>query len=248
MCGRYSLKTPADILAEHFELKQVPSMKPRYNIAPAQPIAVVRIGKWGQTRLSSAGQPTKILADRLIESDPNFREMGLLRWGLIPSWAKDPGIGNKMINARAETVSEKPAFREAFARSRCLIPADGYYEWQREDRMGQRKQPFYIRMKDKGLFAFAGLWEQWRGPDGKAVETCAILTTEPSQSLKEIHDRMPVILDPKDYEQWLDPYIRQAELLQPLLCPYPDDALTAYPVSLHVNDPSHDDAACIEPL
>jgi putative SOS response-associated peptidase YedK len=103
-------------------------------------------------------------------------------------------------------------------------------------------------MKDKRLFAFAGLWERWRGPDGKTVETCAILTTEPSQSLKEIHDRMPVILDPKDYEQWLDPYIRQAELLQPLLCPYPDDALTTYPVSLRVNDPAHDDAACTDPL
>jgi putative SOS response-associated peptidase YedK len=153
-----------------------------------------------------------------------------------------------MIIARAETVSEKPAFREAFARSRCLVPADGYYEWQRQGRMGQRKQPFYIRMKDKRLFAFAGLWERWRGPDGKAVETCAILTTEPNQSLKEIHDRMPVIFDPKDYEQWLDPYIRQAALLQQLLRPYPDDALTAYPVSLHVNDPAHDDAACTEPL
>lgn len=225
MCGRYSLKTPANILAEHFQLKKTPSLNPRYNIAPAQPIAIIR-----------------------LRSLQNGRELALLRWGLIPSWAKDPGIGNKMIIARAETVSEKPAFREAFARSRCLIPADGYYEWQRQGRMGQRKQPFYIRRKDKRLFAFAGLWEQWRGPEGKAVETCAILTTEPSQSLTEIHDRMPVILDPKDYEQWLDPYIRQAELLQPLLCPYPEDALTAYPVSLRVNDPAHDDAACTEPL
>ena len=225
MCGRYSLKTPADILAKHFQLAQVPPGKPRYNIAPSQLVVTVK-----------------------VPVHQNEREIGLARWGLIPSWAKDPSIGNRMIIARAETVSEKPAFRDAFARSRCLIPADGYYEWRRQGRMGQRKQPFYIRMRDARLFAFAGLWERWMGPDGKAVETCAILTTEPNAALKEIHDRMPVILDPKDYGQWLDPSIRQAALLQPLLCPYHDDALTAYPVSPHVNDPSHDDAACIEPL
>ena len=225
MCGRYSLQTPADILVGHFQLKKAPLLNPRYNIAPAQPIAIVRL-----LTLQTG------------------REMELVRWGLIPSWAKDPGIGNRMINARAETVSEKPAFREAFARSRCLIPADGYYEWQRQGRLGQRKQPFYIRMRDERAFAFAGLWERWRGPDDKAVETCAILTTEPNAALKEIHDRMPVILDPQDYEQWLDPYIRQAELLQPLLRPYRDDELTAYAVSLRVNDPTHDDAACIAPL
>jgi putative SOS response-associated peptidase YedK len=153
-----------------------------------------------------------------------------------------------MIIARAETASEKPAFREALARSRCLVPADGYYEWQREGRMGQRKQPFYIRMRDERPFAFAGLWERWRGPDGKTIETCALLTTGPNETLKAIHDRMPVILAPKDYDLWLDPAVRQAELLQPLLHSYPPEDMTAYPVSLRVNDPSHDDAACIEPL
>ena len=223
MCGRYSLTTPADTLAKYFRLKKVPSIPPRFNIAPSQPIATIR----------------------LLNSDPT---VVLVRWGLIPSWAKDPGIGNKMINARAETVAEKPAFREALARSRCLVPADGYYEWQREGRMGQRKQPFYIRLRDRRPFAFAGLWERWVGPDGKAVETCAILTTEPNAALKEIHDRMPVILAEAEYDQWLDPAARQAQLLQPLLRPYPPEDMTAYPVSLRVNDPAHDDAACIAPL
>ena len=225
MCGRYSLKTPADTLAEHFQLATSPFVSPRFNIAPSQPIAVIRM--------------------HVLQKD---RECVQVRWGLIPSWAKDPSIGNKMINARAETVAEKPAFRGPLARSRCLVPADGYYEWQREDRRGRRKQPFYVRLRDGRPFAFAGLWERWTGPDGKAVETCAILTTEPNESLKDIHDRMPVILAQADYDQWLDPAVRQAQLLQPLLRPYPPEDMTAYPVSLRVNDPGHDDPGCIEPL
>ncbi len=225
MCGRYSLTTPADTLAKHFQLTKSPSLSPRFNIAPSQPIAVVR-----------------------ISAPRHERECVQVRWGLIPSWAKDPGIGNKMINARAETVAEKLAFRGALARSRCLVPADGYYEWQREGRMGQRKQPFYIRLRNGHPFAFAGLWERWAGPDGTIVESCAILTTEPNESLKDIHERMPVILAQADYDQWLDPAIRQAQLLQPLLRPYPPEGMTAYAVSLRVNDPSHDDATCIEPL
>src|SRR3990167_222055 len=225
MCGRYSLATPADQLAKHFQLTTSPSLLPRYNIAPSQPIAIVR-----------------------MHVPRHERECVRVRWGLIPSWAKFPAIGNKMINARAETVAEKPAFREAFARSRCLVPADGYYEWQREGRMGQRKQPFYIRLRDGRPFAFAGLWERWAGPDGTIVESCAILTTEPNESLKDIHDRMPVILAQADYDQWLDPAVRQAQLLQPLLRPYPPEDMTACAVSLRVNDPGHDDAGCIEPL
>ena len=225
MCGRYSLKTPAETLAEHFQLKKALSLSPRFNIAPSQPIAIVRI-----------------LASQ------EDREWALARWGLIPSWAKDASIGNRMIVARAETVTEKPAFRGPLARSRCLVPADGYYEWQRQGRMGQRKQPFYIRLRDGRPFAFAGLWERWSGPDGKVVETCALLTTEPNEPLKEIHDRMPVILDPQDYDQWLDPAVRKAELLQPLLRPYPQKDMTAYAVTLRVNDPAHDDAGCIAPL
>ena len=222
MCGRYSLQTPADTLAQHFQLAKVPLMRPRYNIAPRQPVLTVR-----------------------IPAPQNGREIWLARWGLIPSWAKDPSIGERLIIARAETVADKPAFRDAMARMRCLIPADGYYEWQRQ---GRRKQPFYIRMKDGRPFAFAGLWERWIGPDGKAVETCALLTTEPSESLRSIHNRMPVILDPSSYDLWLDPTVRRAAQLQLLFRPYRDEDLTAYPVSLHVNDPSHDDAACLEPL
>jgi len=225
MCGRYSLKTPAETLAEHFRLAQAPAVSPRFNIAPSQPIAIVR-----------------------IHAPQGDRECVQVRWGLLPSWAKDPAMGDRLINARAETVAEKPAFREALARSRCLVPADGYYEWQRQDGKGQRKQPFYIRLRDGRPFAFAGLWERWTGPDGTAVETCAILTTEPNASLRAIHDRMPVILAPNEYDQWLDPYIRQAQLLQPLFRAYPPEDMTVYPVSLRVNDPQHDDAGCIAPL
>ncbi len=225
MCGRYSLKTLTDALAEHFQLTTSPSLPPRYNIAPSQPIAIIR-----------------------VHASRENRECVLARWGLLPSWAKDPGIGNRMIIARAETVAEKPAFRGPLAHSRCLVPADGYYEWQREGRMGQRKQPFYIRLRGGRPFAFAGLWESWAGPDGTIVESCALLTTEPNASLKAIHDRMPVILAPTDYAVWLDPAVRQAQLLQPLFRPYPAEEMTAWPVSLRVNDPGHDDAACIEPL
>ncbi len=225
MCGRYSLKTPADTLSEHFQLTQSLSLSPHYNIAPRRPIAIVRIA-----------------------TPQEGRECVPVRWGLIPSWAKDPGIGDKMINARAETAAGKPAFRGPLARSRCLVPADGYYEWQREGRMGQRKQPFYIRLIDGRPFAFAGLWERWAGPDGTIVESCAILTTEPNEALKDIHDRMPVILAPANYAVWLDPAVRQAQLLRPLFRPYPPEDMTAYPVSLRVNDPGRDDAACIEPV
>lgn len=220
MCGRYSLQTPADTLAKHFQLAKVPLVKPRYNIAPSQLVITVR-----------------------VPASQDGREVELARWGLIPSWAKDPSIGARMIIARAETVADKPAFRDALARRRCLMPADGYYEWQRQ---GWRKQPFYIRMKEGWPFAFAGLWERWKGPDGKAVETCALLTTDPSASLRSIHNRMPVILDPSSYDLWLDPDIRLAAHLQPLFRPYRDEEITAYPVNLYVNDPSHDDPQCLE--
>lgn len=205
MCSRYSLSTPAETLAEHFRLERIPPLTPRHNIAPSQQVPIVRLP--------------------LTESRPQMsgREMTLVRWGLIPAWAKDPAIGNRMINARAETVAEKPAFREAFARRRCLVPADGYYEWQR---VGRGKQPCCIRMRDGRPFAFAGLWEQWTRPDGKVVETCAILTTEPNETLRPIHDRMPVILDPDNYDLWLDPGVRSEEKLRPLLGPYPGEEMT----------------------
>ncbi len=222
MCGRFSQTSSPEVVAEQFGFGDAPLfLKPRYNIAPSQPVAVVR-----------------------AHSDSGKRECLLLRWGLIPLWAKDPAIGYKMINARAETVSEKPAFRGPFRNRRCLILADGFYEWQQE---GRRKQPFYIRLKDRRPFAFAGLWDRWEPPGGEAVESCTILTTEPNDVLRPIHERMPVIVDPQAYNLWLDPTVQSVEAIRPILQHYPADRMEAYPVSLLVNNPHHDAPACLEP-
>jgi putative SOS response-associated peptidase YedK len=195
----------------------------RFNIAPTQPIAAVR---W----LPDEGQ----------------RQLSLLRWGLVPSWAKDPAMGNRMINARAETVAEKPSFRAAFKRRRCLIPADGYYEWQK---VGKRKQPYYFRMKDDRPFAFAGLWEQWSGGKGDApepMETCTIITTEANELGRPIHDRMPVIVHPDEYAFWLDPRVEDRSRLETLLRPYDPGEMMAEPVTTHVNNVRNDDPKCLE--
>jgi putative SOS response-associated peptidase YedK len=195
-------------------------LTPRFNIAPTQSLAVVR------------------------EAVKGDRRFDWLRWGLIPSWAKDPAIGNRTINARAETVAEKPAFRSAFRRRRCLVLADGYYEWRKE---GKTKQPFYIRMRDEGPFAFAGLWERW-SPDGgeeNLLETCTLITTDANELTRSIHDRMPVILSPDDYANWLDPQFDDREELLSLLCPYDSKVMQADPVSTHVNSPKHDDPECV---
>lgn len=222
MCGRFSQTSSPEVVAEQFGLDDSPLfLKPHYNIAPSQPVAVVR-----------------------AHPESGKRECVLLRWGLIPSWAKDPAIGYKMINARAETVSEKPAFRGPFRNRRCLILADGFYEWQQE---GRRKQPFYIRLKDRRPFAFAGLWDKWEPPGGESIESCTILTTSPNDVLRPIHERMPVIVDPQAYNLWLDPTVQQVEAIQPILHPYPADRMEAYPVSLLINNPRHDAPACLEP-
>jgi len=168
-----------------------------------------------------------------------------LRWGLIPSWASDPAIGNRMINARAETAPDKPAFRAAFRRRRCLVAADGFYEWQRS---GRGKQPYFFRTRDDRLFAFAGLWESWEGADHLAIESCTILTTEAGEPVLPIHDRMPVILAPGDYDRWLDPAVQRPDALRPLLRPYPPEAMMGSAVGPHVNNPIHDDPRCIEPI
>ena len=168
----------------------------------------------------------------------------LLKWGLVPRWAKDPGIGNKLINARSETVTEKPSFRGAFARRRVLVPADGFFEWSRR---GDRKRPFYFHMRDGEPFAIAGLWERWEG-EGGPLETCTLLTTEANELLAPYHDRMPVILGPGDYEAWLDADERRPELLTPLLRPYSPGEMSAYAVSAIVNSPSNDGPRCVEPL
>ncbi|NNG12141.1 MAG: SOS response-associated peptidase [Halobacteria archaeon] len=217
MCGRFTLHTPPEVLREHFGVGTVPDTAASYNVAPSQMVSAVRA------------------ADR-------HREMVLLRWGLIPSWAKETRVGYRMINARAETVADKPAYRAAFRRRRCLIPADGFYEWQQT---GTGKQPWYIRMKQGGVFAFAGLWEHWEGKD-EVVESCNIIVTEANASVRPVHDRMPVIIDPSDYELWLDLKIQQADALNPLLRPYPAGEMIAYPVSKGVNSPANNDAHCIE--
>lgn len=222
MCGRFNVNKLADALLILFGIEDGHDATPRYNIAPMQPLAAVR-----------------------ENAQSGMRELCFLRWGLIPHWAKDPTIGNRMINARAETAAEKPSFRGAMRYRRCLIPAHGYYEWKK---MSAGKQPYNVRMKDGAPFAFAGLWEIWQGPDGGAVESCTILTTEPSARLRAIHHRMPVILPPEEYDRWLDIDEKNPAAVVPLLRPYPHEALIAVPVSPYVNNPKNDDPRCIEPV
>jgi putative SOS response-associated peptidase YedK len=217
MCGRFALTSPPDVIAALFDLVLPPDVGPRYNIAPTQPVGTVRQGDDGRT-------------------------FDLLRWGLVPPWAKDISIGSRMINARSETAATKPAFRSAMKRRRCLIPADGFYEWQPR---GSEKQPFFIHAKDGGLLVFAGLWESWV-QDDEEIESCTILTTEANATTEAMHDRMPVILAPSDFDAWLDPGRQDAAELAPLLRPAPDDLLDAYPVSRRVNKPAFDDPACLQ--
>jgi putative SOS response-associated peptidase YedK len=220
MCGRFTLRTPAAILAQRLDCEIDADLPPRYNIAPTQDIAVVR-----------------------RQADEAKRRMAMVRWGLIPAWAKDASLGNRMINARAETVAEKPAFRTAFRRRRCLVAADGYFEWMKREKT---KQPYYIRMQDERPFAFAGLWETWRDRDAdETVESCTIITTEANELTRPIHDRMPVILADRDFELWLDPQQQDVEALQPLLRPYPSTGMAADPVDRIVNNPRNDGPACI---
>jgi putative SOS response-associated peptidase YedK len=222
LCGRFTLFDTAASLAEAFEVVEVPSLSPRYNIAPSQAVAAVRIPPSG-----------------------GAREIVLLRWGLIPSWAKDPSLGDRMINARAETAAGKPAFRSAIRRRRCLVPASGFYEWKRTN---GRKQPYYIRRPDGKPFAFAGLWESWEGPGQAAVESCAILTTSANELLLPIHDRMPVIVSPADYDLWLSSEVRDPAELARLFRPCPPEEMTAFPVGTAVNNPKTDSPQLIEPL
>lgn len=220
MCGRFTLAVPAEALASAFKLTQVPELAPRYNIAPTQQVLAIRGGE-------------------------TSREAVLLRWGLVPSWAKDLSAGAKMINARSETAAEKPAFRSAMRQRRCLIPADGFYEWQAQP---EGKQPFHIRLADRGPFALAGLWEHWKAPTGDWVYTCTILTTEANELMRPLHDRMPVIIPPEHYDRWLDPQIHDAGPLQSLLVPYPAELMLAAPVSKAVNRVANDGPDLIAPL
>ena len=222
MCGRFALFAMGENLARQFGASGAPPPSPHYNIAPSRRVTAVRAA-----------------------SEGSGREFAQLRWGLVPSWSKDPAIGGRLINARSETVGEKPSFRNAFRRHRCLLPANGFYEWQRQER---GKQPYYVRMRDGRVFAFAGLWDRWEGPEEGVIETCTILTTAANDVLAPIHDRMPVILPPTAYARWLDRELRDADSLVSLLAPFPAKEMVAYPVSPRVNAPTVDDEKCIAPL
>ena len=221
MCGRFTLRTPARDLVEIFELLREPELSPRYNIAPTQRVAVVR----------QSGKD---------------REIAVMRWGLVPSWSKDPKAGPPLINARAETVATKPSFRTAFKRRRCLIPADGFYEWQKQAD-SKTKIPHYIRMSKDRAFAFAGLWECWHGSDAADLESCTIVTTEANNLMRPLHDRMPVILPEENFAEWLDPKNENVPELEALLRPYAPSELTAFPISTMVNSPRNERPECILP-
>ncbi len=216
MCGRYSITTPPEALRRLFQFVNLPNLEPRWNVAPTQQAPVVRA--------TAAG-----------------RELSLLRWGLIPAWAKDPSIGARCINARADTVADKPAFRSAFRTRRCLVPVDGFFEWRAENRV---RQPYCIVLKSGEPFAFAGLWERWTGPT-ETIESFSIITTEANETLKPLHERMPVILPREAYAPWLGGSVEDAN---GLLAPLPAALVAYYPVDQRVNAVKNDDPACVTPF
>ena len=222
MCGRFALKAPPADIAAHFGLDAVPETAPRYNIAPTQDILIVR-------------HPWRAPEARL--------EAARVKWGLLPSWAKDASMAAKLANARGETVAEKPAFRSAFRRMRCLVPADGFYEWEATP---SGKQPWFIRLKAGGLLAFAGLWEHWQAPDGTPLETATLITTDANALMRPVHDRMPVILQPADYAAWLGAQTK-AEDLKALLKPLPEDLMERYRVSRRMSNARNEGEECMAP-
>lgn len=222
MCGRFTLTIDPAHLQEAFPWAVIPNdLSPRFNIAPSQPVAVI----------------------------PNTGDniLSMYQWGLIPSWSKDPAIGGRMINARAESLAEKPSFRNAYRRRRCLILADGFYEWKQSPGL-KSKQPVYIRLINNHPFAFAGLWEHWTSPDGSEIRSCTIITTQPNSLLLTIHNRMPVILPTETFSQWITPADLPAIQLNELLAPYPAEEMIAYPVSKMVNSPQFDSPDLIKPI
>lgn len=226
MCGRYALHASAQELIDHFRLISCAEFPPRYNIAPQSSIPVIRY-------------------------KPDAGRVGqLVRWGLIPSWAKDPSIGNKLTNARGETVGEKPSFRSSFIKYRCLIPANGFYEWRAiEDGGKVRKQPYYIYPTEPGeFFAFAGLLAAWKAPEDETIVSTCIITTGPNEVMEPIHDRMPVIVRPEHFDFWLDPDNREKEALLDMIRPAPSDGMAAYPVSSKINSGRIDGPECVAPL
>jgi putative SOS response-associated peptidase YedK len=223
MCGRYRLSRRKQLVEEYFDaLPGDEEWTPRYNIAPSQPVPVIR---------QNPKEPR--------------RELSLMRWGLIPSWSKNMSGAGMMINARSETAATKPAFREPLTSRRCLIPADGFYEWSRS---GKAKQPYCFEVNDGELFAFAGIWDRWKNPSGQWVKSCSILTTTPNAVNSAVHDRMPVILDRADYDLWLDPGMRNIDVVSEMLKPYDAGRMRCYPVSSRVNHAANDDAECSTPI
>ena len=221
MCGRFTLHHSTEQVAERFTVQQVLfPLEARYNIAPAQAVPVV------------ANSPTA-----------GVRWMEAMKWGLVPFWAKNPEIGNRLINARAETIAEKPSYKQALKRRRCIVPGDGFYEWKAES--GARI-PHHIRRRDGELFGFAGLWEEWEAPDGSPLRTCAIITVAPNELMAPIHNRMPAILRSEDEAAWLDPEFQNTDAIVALLQAYPAENMQAYPVSRYVNAPQNDDESCLE--
>jgi|SRR5579872_3180070 len=221
MCGRYRLSRRKQILEEHFDsVSEMEDWNPRYNIAPTQPVPVIR---------QHPIDPVRILS--------------LFRWGLVPSWARDSSVAARMINARSETANTKPAFADSLKCRRCLIPADAFYEWKKD---GKAKQPYCFEVNDGALFAFAGIWDRWKDPSGNLVQTCSILTTSPNAVTRAVHDRMPVILDVPDFGLWLDPGMKNVAEILELLKPYDAHLMRCYPVSHRVNNVINDDEACSE--
>ena len=223
MCGRYRLSRRKQLVEEYFDsVSDEPDWSPRFNVAPTQPVPVIR---------QNAKEPV--------------RETSLMRWGLIPSWAKDPSVAAQMINARSETAATKPAFRDPLKFHRCLIPADGFYEWQKT---AQTKQPYCFEVNDGELFAFAGLWDRWKDANGNWIRTCSILTTTPNAVTSLVHDRMPVILDPHSYDLWLDPGMTDVAATSDLLRPFDARLMRCYPVSTRINHVANDDVECSRPV
>ena len=219
MCGRYRLSRRKQVVEEYFEANSdEEDWSPRYNVAPTQPVATVR----------QAG---------------TSRVLSMMRWGMVPSWAKDLSIGGSLINARSETLLDKPAFRDAFRTRRCLIPADGFYEWKKA---GKERQPYHFGMNDGALFAFAGLWDRWRSPTGQMLESCSILTTVPNALLKDVHDRMPVILPSRHYVTWLTAPATEAQRLTDLLVPFDANLMKRYAVSSLVNKAQNEVPECAQ--
>lgn len=231
MCGRFTMTLTFQQVAEIINIAEQIDLQPKYNIAPMQqvPVVINDIIKSGENE----NTPAKAQ-----------KSLKLFKWGLIPYWAKDISIGNKMINARAETIDTKPSFRHCLPKQRCLILADGFYEWKREEK---RKTPYRFTLTDRKLFGFAGIWDAWNSPTGDIIHTCAIITSEPNEIMAPIHNRMPVILEQEKEEMWLNPEVKDSNILKQLLTPYPADLMNFYEVSPIVNSSRYDTPECIQP-